>query len=213
MQGIGRQYGVRPFDPAITPAPPLAPSHGHLSKAHLMRTCLDFVAPRSTKDEKRDTIPMQLSRLLTKNDILADTEATNASEFLAELGRVLADRIPGLDADEITRMLEDRERIQSTAVDSGIAIPHAKTDAVTQPACLLVRSRRGIEFGAPDGKPVHLFFAIIAPASDMTSHLKLLARVSRLFGSWKYREALLQAQDSDEMFQAILESDRHEGLA
>ena len=156
---------------------------------------------------------MQLSRLLTRDDIIADVDAQNASDFLAELGSALAKRIEGLDANEITRMLEDRERIQSTAVDSGIAIPHAKTDAVSKPTCLLVRSRRGIEFGAPDGKPVHLFFAIIAPASDMTSHLKLLARVSRLFGSWKHREALLQAEDAEEMFQAIVDSDRHEGAA
>ncbi len=156
---------------------------------------------------------MQLSRLVTRDDIIGDVQARNASELLTELGLALAKRIDSLDAREITQMLVDREKIQSTAVDSGIAIPHAKTDAVSQPVCLLARSREGIEFGAPDGKPVYLFFAIIAPASDMTSHLKLLARVSRLFGSWKHREALLSAADEDEMFRAIVDSDNHEGYA
>ncbi len=151
---------------------------------------------------------MQLARYLHREDILSDSAATTKDEILRDVSRLLARKIPALDQEAIYRLLEDREQVQSTAVGDGIAIPHAKTGSIAEPVCCLVRSPSGVPFGAQDGRPSHLFFGVLAPESDLATHLKLLARVSRLFG--EYRTQLLEARDEEEMFQVILESDRRE---
>ncbi len=151
---------------------------------------------------------MQLVRYLRQEDILSDSAATSKDDVLWDVSRLLARKVPGLDAEAIYRLLKDREQVQSTAVDDGIAIPHAKTGAIAEPVCCLVRSPSGVAFGAQDGRPSRLFFGVLAPESDLATHLKLLARVSRLFG--EYRARLLEARNGEEMYQIILESDRRE---
>ena len=92
-------------------------------------------------------------------------------------------------------MLEEREQLASTAIGDGIAIPHGKLDSVGHLVGVLGRAGQGIEFESIDGKPTHLVFMLVAPASSTGVHLKALARLSRLFRDAEFRKRLLDAAD------------------
>jgi len=113
----------------------------------------------------------------------------------------------GVDADVLKRVLEDREQLASTAIGDGIAIPHGKLDAVGRLVGTLGRARAGVEFESIDGKPTHLIFMLVAPASSTGVHLKALARLSRLFRDADFRQRLLSAADPAAMYQVIADED------
>jgi PTS system nitrogen regulatory IIA component len=126
---------------------------------------------------------------------------------LAELSERLARVVPGVDAPTLRRILEERELLASTAIGDGIAIPHGKLDSVGHLVGVLGRAVNGIEFESIDGKPTHLVFMLVAPASSTGVHLKALARLSRLFRDPDFRQRLLTAADGDAMYRVIAEED------
>jgi PTS system nitrogen regulatory IIA component len=106
--------------------------------------------------------------------------------------------------------LSERERLGSTAIGDGIAIPHGKIRGVRQIIGTFGRAIKGVDFDSLDGHPTHLFFLLVAPEDSASLHLKALARVSRLFRDNAFREHLLAARDSAEIYGLIVEEDsRH----
>jgi PTS system nitrogen regulatory IIA component len=150
---------------------------------------------------------MKVTDFLGPDMIVAELRADTKAGVLTELATHLADRFPGVDGPTLRRVLEERELLASTAIGDGIAIPHGKLDAVGRLVGVLGRARPGIEFESIDGKPTHLVFMLVAPASSTGVHLKALARLSRLFREADFRERLMQAPDAAAMYQVILEED------
>jgi PTS system nitrogen regulatory IIA component len=105
------------------------------------------------------------------------------------------------------RVLAERERLASTAIGEGVAIPHGKLETVSGLLACIGRSRRGVEFDSLDGQPTHLFFVLVAPASSTGVHLKALARISRLFKDEAFRRRLLAAPDAATMFRIVVDED------
>ena len=116
----------------------------------------------------------------------------------------------GLEANEVERVITEREQLGSTALAEGIAIPHAKLDTLEHLVGMVGRSRKGFEFGSEDGSPTHLVFVLIAPQNSTGSHLKALARISRLFRSSSVRTRLMAAETAAEMYGIIAEEDATE---
>jgi len=136
-------------------------------------------------------------------------EAVNASlagrtpaEVLAELTRPIA-TATGLDAGRLLQTLLDREKLGSTGVGEGVAIPHGKLPGLAGIVAAFGRAPEGIDFRAIDGRPARLFFALFAPESSAGAHLKALARVSRIFRSPAFRDAILSAPDAAAIFRLI----------
>jgi nitrogen PTS system EIIA component len=150
---------------------------------------------------------MKVTDFLGPDMIVADLRSDTKSGVLAELAQHLASRMSGVDADSLKRVLEERELLASTAIGDGIAIPHGKLDAVGRLVGTLGRARAGIEFESIDGKPTHLVFMLVAPASSTGVHLKALARLSRLFRDADFRDRLMAAPDAVAMYHVILEED------
>jgi PTS system nitrogen regulatory IIA component len=150
---------------------------------------------------------MKVTDFLGADMVVADLQAQTKSGVLAELARHLAARVHGVDAMALLKVLEDRELLASTAIGDGIAIPHGKMDAVGRLIGALGRARRGIEFESIDGKPTHLVFMLVAPASSTGVHLKALARLSRVFRDPDFRERLMAASDASDMYQVIMSED------
>ena len=98
-----------------------------------------------------------------------------------------------MEPEALRKVLEERELLASTAIGDGIAIPHGKLDSVGRLVGALGRAVAGIEFDSIDGKPTHLVFMLVAPASSTGIHLKALARLSRLFRDAGFRKRLLDA--------------------
>ena len=149
---------------------------------------------------------MKIQEFLQPQAVLADLSGRTVHEGLAELCRPVA-RLHGLDAARLVQVLLDREKLGSTGVGEGVAIPHGKLAGLPALVATFGRSREGIEFRSADGRPARLFFALFAPENSAGAHLKALSRVSRIFRMPAFREAILAAPSAEEIHRLILAED------
>ena len=150
---------------------------------------------------------MKITEILNADMVMPEVGGTTKPQVLRELAGPLAHKYPELDLATITAVLAERERLGSTAIGDGIAIPHGKLPGVKQIVGTFGRHRVGVDFDSLDGKPTHLFFVLVAPEDSTSLHLKALARVSRLFKDGSFRERLMLAKDAEEIFRLIVEED------
>lgn len=151
---------------------------------------------------------MTIAESLKKECILSDLEATNKVDCLMEFASCLANHWPGLPKDEIAHLLLEREKLGSTGIQDGVAIPHAKIKNLVHLVLLFGRSLKGIDFQSFDNKPTHLFFVLLVPEETSREHLKMLARLSRLLKKAALREKLLQAKNAQAIYEILCEEDK-----
>lgn len=141
-------------------------------------------------------------------DVIIPLAAVDKKGVLAEFAFRLAERRGEISADELLRLLMERESLGSTGIGDGIAIPHCKSSLLGEPALMFGRSDTGVDFHALDGKPVHLFFLLIVPEGAAGLHLKLLARTSRLLKEPAIRARFMAASTPGEILSLVTEQDR-----
>jgi PTS system nitrogen regulatory IIA component len=142
--------------------------------------------------------------------IVPQLAAHEKSEVIRELADHLAAHVTGpqkIDREVLAKVLLERERLASTAIGEGVAIPHGKLDAVGKLVAVVGRAPEGVDFDSMDGRPTHLFFVLVAPENSTGVHLKALARISRLFKDPEFRTRLMQAKDAQEIFRVIADED------
>src|SRR5699024_9006190 len=115
------------------------------------------------------------------------------------------------DKDQFTKAIWDRENESSTGVGETVAIPHAKTAAVSKPAIAFARSKSGIDYDSLDGEPAHLFFMIAASEGANQDHLQTLSRLSTLLMDEDFRHQLMEV-DSEEKVMTIIDAKEKEKL-
>ncbi len=135
---------------------------------------------------------MRLSEYLCPACTLADLTAENKEQALWALAR--AANAAGLDSAVVHAVLVERERLGSTAVGNGIAIPHGKMPGLEKMVLAFARSASGVDFGAPDGRACRLFFTVLAPAGAAGQHLGLLGSIARLAKDASFTNRLLQTE-------------------
>ena len=113
----------------------------------------------------------------------------------------------GLDLEEVIRVLLEREKLGSTGIGDGVAIPHGKLRGLKDLFISFGRSRGGVEFDSMDGKPVNLVFLLVAPEESVGVHLKTLARISKLLKNPAVRQRLVGASGSQEIYDIIVEEE------
>lgn len=150
---------------------------------------------------------MKILDLLSEDLIIADLEAEARDEVLDEIVRCALALHPYIDARRAQRVLIERERLGSTAIGEGLAIPHARLEGLTKPVACFARSVRGVDFKALDGAPTHLFLALFAPVGAAALHLTALARATRMFKDEGFRARLLSAEGPRELWTIIAEKD------
>ncbi len=150
---------------------------------------------------------MNVSAFLDSDAIVEDLDANNKKEVLEELCRTLVTLNPDLEQDKMVGILLDRERLGSTGVGEGVAIPHGKMDNLDNLIACFGRSSKGVEFEAVDEKPAHLFFLLFAPENSAGIHLKALAKISRLLKKPSLREELLAAHSKEDIFGILTRED------
>ena len=132
-------------------------------------------------------------------------DLVSKADVLVELSRTLAQAHADLKPERLVEVLQEREKLGSTGIGEGVAIPHGKLAGLPQLMASFGVSREGVDFEAIDGKPTHLFFALVAPENSAGIHLKALARISRLFKNPRFRQSILDAQTSEEIYRLIAE--------
>ncbi|MBL1101288.1 fructose-specific PTS transporter subunit EIIC [Streptomyces coffeae] len=151
--------------------------------------------PVSAPDADGGNAPV-LSGYLTEQTVAERLTADGKDSAIRAMAALLATTGKVADADELVRAALAREEEGTTGLGEEIAIPHAKTDAVTAPLVGFARSEEGIEWGAPDGTKARLIFMISVPeAAAGDEHLRILALLSRKLMSAEFRERLLSAPD------------------
>jgi PTS system nitrogen regulatory IIA component len=152
---------------------------------------------------------MKLTDILRKEQVIADLKARSKRSAMEELCQVLGKEHPSLDMKNLMEVLVERERLGSTGIGDGIAIPHGKLPDLDNLMLSFGRSLDGVDFDSLDGKPAHLFFLVVAPENSAGTHLKALARISRLLKSNVVRRELMEAKDTNDIF-AIIEAQDEE---
>jgi len=152
---------------------------------------------------------MKIIDILSKDRIVADLSARSKKDVIVELVRTLALR--GVDPDGVVQVLLEREKLGSTGIGDGVAIPHGKLSEIGALMASFGRSKPGVDFDSLDGKPTHLFFLLVAAENSAGIHLKALARISRLFKDGMFRQTLMAARDQEELYRVIQEEDEKYG--
>ena len=150
---------------------------------------------------------MKINGLLQVEDIIPDLAAETKEQVLLELSARVEERHPPMGRSEIFQVLLERERLGSTGVGDGIAIPHGKLKGAAGIILAFARSARGVDFTSLDGKKSHLFFLLIAPEDAFGIHLKMLGRISRILKDPAVRKDLLEAPDAAAIHSIIQEQD------
>jgi nitrogen PTS system EIIA component len=150
---------------------------------------------------------MKILDILTKTSIVPELRARTKKQVLEELIDALLQHKPGLDRNRLMAVLLERERLGSTGIGDGIAIPHGKLKDLDQLVLSFGRSSQGVDFESMDGKPVHLFFLLVAPESCAGIHLRALARIARLLKNVVVRKKLGSVSDLDEIYNLIKQED------
>lgn len=149
---------------------------------------------------------MKILDVLQKEAILPDLKSRTKTEVIEELVVPVA-RLAGVNSEELVKVLLERERLGSTGIGGGIGIPHGKLKNLKDLIIGFGLSRKGVDFESLDGAPARIFFLLVTPENSTGLHLKMLARISRVLKNEPFRERLLQARDSDEIYEIVKEED------
>jgi nitrogen PTS system EIIA component len=149
---------------------------------------------------------MKILDILPKESIISELLGRSKREVLEELAGALLKQKPQLDPAQVLDVLLERERLGSTGIGDGIAIPHGKIKDLDQLALSFGRSTGGVDFESMDGKPAHFFFLLVAPENCAGIHLRALAKIARFLKNSSIRKRLGAVQTQDGIY-AILQED------
>ena len=148
---------------------------------------------------------MEITDILKPDCVMANLKASSKKQALQELAQRAAD-MTGAQERAIFDVLLERERLGTTGVGNGIAIPHGKIQGIDKLFGLFARLEKPVDFDAIDEQPVDLLFLLLAPESAGADHLKALARVSRLLRNRTICDKLRGSTDADALYALITES-------
>jgi len=147
--------------------------------------------------------------LLSEDVVASDLKAENKDAVLAELVDIIYKAGKIKDPEKALEAVMDRERLSTTGIGYGVAIPHGKSDEIDRLIACFGRSKKGIDFDSMDHRPVQIFFLFLSNENETNLHLKILARSCRLLKKDTFRESLMQAENEEEILRVIA---REEGV-
>jgi len=150
---------------------------------------------------------MKIDEILKKESVIADITGKNKLDVIKEMTERLKQNDTIKNDQALYATLMEREKLGSTGIGENVAIPHGKSDELTQIITVFARSLSGVDFESLDQKPVHFICMVIAPAHSTGQHLKALAKISRLFKNQTLRDRILNAEDSNAIYSILLEED------
>lgn len=150
---------------------------------------------------------VKITDYLEENLINLELNCKNKDEALRELSSLIGKSEKVIDRKELYHALVEREKIGSTGIGKGVAIPHAKTEAASELIIAFGKNREKVEFDSLDGEGANLFFVFASPVKDSHIYLKVLARISRLIRDERFRERLMNCKSSLELIEAIKEEE------
>ncbi|OPY72118.1 MAG: PTS system fructose-specific EIIABC component [Syntrophorhabdus sp. PtaU1.Bin050] len=151
---------------------------------------------------------MTIEEALQESCVIDDLKGKTKEDVLVELVGAL--KSAGLieNEREVVNVILEREKLGSTGIGDGVAIPHGKLKGLRKIICVFGRSIDGVDFDAIDSRPVHIFFLLLAPENSASLHLKMLSRISKLLRDPSFRKKLLELGDNHDLYRSVVEEDR-----
>ncbi|MFO1463207.1 MAG: PTS sugar transporter subunit IIA [bacterium] len=146
---------------------------------------------------------MKITNILRVESIIPELQSQDKNGVIRELAEAVIRSEPSLSVDRLYEVLLEREKLGSTGIGSGVAIPHGKLPNLERIVAAFGRSKAGIDFDSQDGEPAHLFFVLVAPENTAGLHLKALAKLSRLLKDAQFRQKLMEVPDAAAIYKAI----------
>jgi PTS system nitrogen regulatory IIA component len=150
---------------------------------------------------------VKLSDILRESCVVADIKGKTKKEILLELVEPLKDTNLIDNVDAVVKIIMERERLGSTGIGDGVAIPHGKMKNIDSIICAVGRSQEGVDFDAVDRQPVHIFFLVLAPEDSASLHLKVLSRISKILRDPSFRKTILKLANAHEIYANVIETD------
>ena len=152
---------------------------------------------------------MKVSELLKPEFIISDLKGESKEEIINELVDLFKDDPRVEDIEKVRSAVLEREKVMSTGVGKGFAIPHGKTNAVKEIVGAFGKIKDGIDYESLDGNPVNLVFLLVGKDNLISTHIKLLSRISRLMNKDDFRHRLVEANSADEIVKLFSDEEEH----
>ncbi len=162
-------------------------------------------SPVTASSAMPEVTTAELHRLLAPRRIKLHLRARDKTDLLNQVVDLLKDAPEVEDLEAVRKAIFEREEMMSTGVGKGLALPHAKTPAVTDTVVALATLDEPVDFDAIDNEPVRIVFLLVGPPEARSLHIRLLSRISRLMNREIFRERLLQAETPAEVIQLFKE--------
>ena len=151
---------------------------------------------------------MKIATFLERNDVTVAVPLGGKKDVLSALVDLIVSNHSKLERGSLMQILLKREELRSTAIEQGVAFPHGRVPGLERLLACFGRCRKGLDFDSFDGEPTYFFFVLLIPEQAQGDHLKALARLNRLFQDKAFRQSLMDAQDADAIFAAIMAEDK-----
>ncbi len=151
---------------------------------------------------------MQLVQLLSNDRVACHANASSKKRLLELASELLASADTRLTQKQIFECLIAREKLGSTALNHGVAIPHGRFQTGGEAIAAFVQLQQGVDYDAADNEPVDMVFALLVPEENAQDHIHILAAVAELFSSQAMRDKLRQAGDVSEIFDILASAQR-----
>ncbi len=146
---------------------------------------------------------MKISEILSVEGILCGSTVSSKKSAIEDLSELLAKNSPGLNYEHIFDCLIARERLGSTGLGHGVAIPHGRLKGSTSTVAAFIQIEKGIDFDSPDGAPVDLLFGLLVPEESTDEHLQILSTLAELFSHDELLDELRQARSREAIYQLL----------
>lgn len=148
---------------------------------------------------------IRIENILTPGRSLVNVSGGSKKRVLEQIAAVIAQDVPGLDAQNIFESFIAREKLGSTGFGNGIAIPHCRMPGCTTPLSAVVHLEAPVDFDAIDGAPVDLLFVLLVPEEATDEHLELLRQIASMLDQETVRDRLRNATTGEELYQAVVD--------
>jgi fructose PTS system EIIBC or EIIC component len=152
---------------------------------------------------------MKISDILSTDVIAVNMDVADKEDSIKKVINLSAKSNKILDLDKVTRTIYEREKLVSTGVGKGFAIPHGKSDSISDVVAAFAITKEPIDFDSIDGEPVRFIFLLVGKENLLNTHIKLLSRISRLMNKDEFREALLEAKTSEEVLKIFKDEEKN----
>jgi len=150
---------------------------------------------------------LKIAEILQEQCVVADIRGKTKREIITELVEALAKARLVKDVEPVVNVVMDREKLGSTGIGNGVAVPHGKLKSINNIMCAFGRSQNGVDFDAVDRAPVHIFFLVLAPEDSASLHLKVLSRITKILRDQSLRKKIIKLTNVRELYTSILEED------